>query len=143
MQRNYVYFQEYLKNNDGDYRVICLGDKRVIGFYRENRPSEKFASGSGLISYKKLPNDLLQFVSRVHRKLNSPIWMSYDIMKNNNDNWVIGEISVINGDLDSIDIYKKSYHYLLDDEKFIETESAIDVQQYFIFNLLKEWGWIN
>ena len=68
LQRNYVYFQEYLKNNDGDYRVICLGDKRIIGFYRENSPSEKFASGSGLISYKKLPNDLLQFVSRVHRK---------------------------------------------------------------------------
>ncbi len=137
----YVYFQEFLKNNDGDYRIICLGDKRIFGFYRENMPNAKFARGSGMINYSEIPNDILTIVYDAHKKLNSPVWMSYDIMKDNDDNWVIGEISVINGNRDSIDIYKQCKHYIIKSEKFIETESTIDIQQYFINNLLKEWGW--
>ncbi|MEN8192980.1 MAG: hypothetical protein ABFS12_09195 [Bacteroidota bacterium] len=143
LQRGYVYFQEYLKNNNGDYRIICISDKRILGFFRENRPNAKFASGSGIYNYRELPIDLLEFVSKVHKKLNFPIWMSYDIMKDNNDNWVIGEVSVLNGDLDSAEVYRQSHHYLLADGKFIESESTIDVHEFFISNLLKEWGWID
>ena len=141
LQRHYVYFQEFLKNNDGDYRIICLGDERILGFYRANRPNAKFASGSGLLDYSEIPNDILTLVYDAHKKLNSPAWMSYDIMKDNDGNWVIGEISVINGDLDSLDIYKQCRHYLIKDGKFTENKSEINLLQYFIDSLVKKWGW--
>ncbi len=141
LQRFYVYFQEYLKNNDGDYRIVCFGKERIFGFYRENKPNQKFASGSGIINYGKIPNDVLTLAYSTHEKLGFPIVMSYDIMKDNDENWVVGEMSVIFGDLKSKNIYIKSPHYLVKKNEFIHLENPGDIQQYFIDNLIKEWGW--
>ncbi len=44
LQRYYVYFQEFLKYNDGDYRVISYGKDRIVSFFRANKPNQKFAS---------------------------------------------------------------------------------------------------
>jgi len=68
--------------------------------------------------------------------------MSYDIMKDNNDNWVMEEMSVIYGDLTSEERYKQSHHYYVNDGQFIESEVTDDIQRYFISSLLKSWGWI-
>ena len=142
LHRGYVYFQEYLKNNEGDYRIVCFGKERIFGFFRANRPNNKFASGSGIIEYRTIPNDLLEFVYSVHGKLNFPTVMSYDIMKDNNNNWVMEEMSVIYGDLTSEERYKQSHHYYVNDGQFIESEVTDDIQRYFISSLLKSWGWI-
>jgi len=143
LQRFYVYFQEYLKNNDGDYRIVCFGKERIFGFYRENKPNQKFASGSGIINYGKIPNDVLTLAYSTHEKFGFPIAMSYDIIKDNDENWVVGEMSVIFGDLKSKNIYIKSPHYLVKKNEFIHLENPGDIQQYFIDNLVKEWGWVD
>ncbi|RZK48109.1 MAG: hypothetical protein EOO99_11430 [Pedobacter sp.] len=49
-QINYVYFQEFIPGNDGDIRVIIIGDKAFI-IERKNRENDFRASGSGIISY--------------------------------------------------------------------------------------------
>lgn len=143
LHRGYVYFQEYLKNNDGDYRIVCFGEQRIFGFFRVNRPNERFASGSGLIEYRSIPNNLLEFVYSVHKKLNFPTVMSYDIMKDNEDKWVVGEMSAIYGDLNSTEMYEKSHHYFVKNNQFVEHKITDDIQQYFISSLLKNWGWID
>jgi glutathione synthase/RimK-type ligase-like ATP-grasp enzyme len=48
--RNYVLFQEFLRDNSFDTRIVVIGH-RAFGFRRSNRPGDFRASGSGLIDY--------------------------------------------------------------------------------------------
>ena len=105
-------------------------------------PNQKFASGSGIIDYGEIPAEILKLVYDSCKKLNMPSWMSFDIMKDNEDKWVIGEISVINGDLKSKDIYDMARHYSIINDEIVATPKPNDIQEYFITSLLKKWGWI-
>lgn len=49
-EKNVVYFQEFVPDNDGDTRVTVIGE-RIFGYRRRNRPGDFRASGSGLIDY--------------------------------------------------------------------------------------------
>lgn len=49
-ERGYIYFQEFLPNNDFDTRITIIGD-RAFGFMRRNRSNDFRASGSGSIIY--------------------------------------------------------------------------------------------
>lgn len=55
-EKGYVYFQEFLKNNDFDTRIITVGDK-AFGIRRFNRKNDFRASGSGKIDYDELAID--------------------------------------------------------------------------------------
>lgn len=48
----YVYFQEFIPNNDSDIRVIVIGDK-AFAIKRNVRENDFRASGSGNIEYSK------------------------------------------------------------------------------------------
>jgi hypothetical protein len=48
VQRDYLYVQEFLAGNDGDTRVVVVGD-RAWAVRRYNRPNDFRASGSGLV----------------------------------------------------------------------------------------------
>jgi glutathione synthase/RimK-type ligase-like ATP-grasp enzyme len=50
VQKDYVLFQKYLKNNDYDTRVTVIGH-RAFAFRRLNRPNDFRSSGSGRIDY--------------------------------------------------------------------------------------------
>ena len=56
-ENGYVYFQEFIKNNDGDIRVVVIGDK-AFAIKRLNREKDFRASGSGEIRYDKSLFDL-------------------------------------------------------------------------------------
>lgn len=143
LQRYYVYFQEYLKDNDGDYRIVCYGKDIMLGFFRANRPKAKFASGSGIFDFREIPQDVLSFVYSVHEKLSFPIVMSYDVMKDNSGNLIITEISVIFGDLQTEEFYKKANYYHVVNGQFLKQANPKEVrQQLFVDSLLKKWGWI-
>lgn len=49
-ERGYVYFQDFIPNNQFDTRVTIVGD-RAFGFIRKVRPGDFRASGSGEIDY--------------------------------------------------------------------------------------------
>lgn len=49
-ERGYVYFQEFIAENEFDTRVTIIGN-RAFAFRRMNRPGDFRASGSGLIDY--------------------------------------------------------------------------------------------
>lgn len=51
-QRGYVYFQDFIPNNDCDIRVIVIGNK-AFAIKRLVRPNDFRASGSGYIKYEK------------------------------------------------------------------------------------------
>jgi len=72
-----VLFQEYVPNLKGDWKVLIWGDN-ACGLYRENRPDDFRASGSGRIAFVDVPTDVLDFARNVLHKLGLP-WGSLDI----------------------------------------------------------------
>ena len=111
-QKGYLLFQEFQKNNPGDYRLVVYG-KEIMGHFRPNRKDTPLASGSGIYIYQEIPHDLLTFGYNVYNKLGTNV-MSLDIIKGNNGEWVIAEISVIYGDY-GYDHYDNSKVYKLTD----------------------------
>ena len=51
-ERGYVYFQDFMPNNDYDTRITIIGN-RAFGFCRRVRPNDFRASGSGQIFYDR------------------------------------------------------------------------------------------
>jgi glutathione synthase/RimK-type ligase-like ATP-grasp enzyme len=51
-EKGYVYFQDYIPNNDSDIRIIVIGDK-AFAIKRMVRPHDFRASGSGFILYNR------------------------------------------------------------------------------------------
>lgn len=107
LQKDYVYFQKFLEGNQGDFRLVCFGE-RIDGFFRNNRKNKPFASGSYDFDLKELPEDLLNFVDGVNKKLGFDV-MSYDLLKDG-VNWVITEMSVVYGDLKD-EVYNNCLKY--------------------------------
>ena len=71
-ESGYVYFQDFIPNNDHDIRVIVIGNK-AFAIKRMVRKNDFRASGSGTIFYdKKLFNESdIQLAFDIHSKLNS------------------------------------------------------------------------
>ena len=140
IQRGYVLFQEFLENNPGDYRLVCHGQNHISGFFRHNMKNAPFASGSGEFDLGDLSEDLLTFTARIHERLDYDI-MSYDILKDNDRNWVVTEMSVIFGDLshvvyDQAPVYEKTRQ-----GDWHRTDAQENRHVRFIRHLLKRWNW--
>ena len=56
-ERGYVYFQDFVPNNDSDIRVIVIGDK-AFGVERLVRENDFRASGSGNVVFDRAEVDL-------------------------------------------------------------------------------------
>tara|TARA_R100000306_G_C4380803_1_gene144222 strand:- start:3405 stop:4412 length:1008 start_codon:yes stop_codon:yes gene_type:complete len=65
-EKGYVYFQEFIPNNDSDYRIIVIGEK-AIAIKRMVRKNDFRASGSGTFYYEKklFENDLIKTAFKV------------------------------------------------------------------------------
>ena len=84
--------QEFCARNSGDIRVVVAGNK-VFGFARANRPDDFRASGSGRIEYiDDLPQACVETAHRISRECGF-VCMAYDFILNNQDQWVVAEIS--------------------------------------------------
>lgn len=141
-QRNYVYFQEFMPNNEGDYRLICYHDKMIHGFFRKNRAGEPFASGSGNFDVFDLPKSILDFTAGVNSTLKNNI-MSYDLIKGRNDEWVITEMSVIYGDLTN-HIYNQTPVFVKNGDSWTKMDQPENHINMTIKYILKNvWQWID
>jgi len=93
IQKNYVYFQEFLPDNKFDIRITVIGN-RAFGFIRYNRSNDFRASGSGKIDYNlnKIPLDAIKIAHRISMQ-NSFQSMAYDFLYDKSGKLVISEIS--------------------------------------------------
>lgn len=57
IEKGYVYYQEFMPNNDFDTRIIVIGDK-AFGIRRFNKENDFRASGSGKIDYDSSKIDI-------------------------------------------------------------------------------------
>jgi len=140
IQRKYVYFQEFLSENNGDYRILCYKNDIIKGFFRENRKNSPFASGSGVIKEIELPDNLLNFISDTHQKIDATI-MSYDLMKDKNGDWSLTEFSALHGDRTST-IYNEILNYTFKNNMWKAENNTVDWITHKVEFLLKNaWKW--
>ncbi len=69
--------QEFLPNLPGDWKVIIVG-RAAASLYREVRPGDFRASGSGRFVFRRAPDTMFNFVEDTRRRLGCP-WISCDI----------------------------------------------------------------
>lgn len=90
-EKGYIYFQEFIPNNDCDYRVICIGNK-VYGMQRAVRKGDFRASGSNTFIYDELPKEMVQIAFEVTKKLKATA-LAFDMVLENGTIPKILEIS--------------------------------------------------
>ena len=91
-EKDYVYFQEFIPNNEYDTRVVVIGN-RAKAFRRFNRPNDFRASGSGNfdISPSQINIEIIKLAFKISKKMNFQC-MAYDFLIKNNSP-VVTEIS--------------------------------------------------
>lgn len=92
-EMNYLYFQEFIPNNDFDIRIVVI-DGKAFGIKRMNRENDFRASGSGFILYDKETIDE-QFVKvsfEINDKLKAQC-VAYDYVLGPNNKPLLIEIS--------------------------------------------------
>jgi glutathione synthase/RimK-type ligase-like ATP-grasp enzyme len=96
--KNYVYFQEFLPNNEYDTRVAIVG-KRAWAFKRFVRPNDFRASGSNNYDARRDKIDMrnVKIAFDISKKLGFQS-MAYDFVYDQNNNPIIVEISYTYGD---------------------------------------------
>lgn len=84
-EKNYVYFQEYIPENNHDIRVIVIG-KRAFAIKRMVRYGDFRASGSGFISYapEEIPATCIQISFELSRRLQTQC-LAYDFVFRGNE----------------------------------------------------------
>lgn len=92
-QKGYVYFQEFIPNNDSDIRVITIGDK-AFAIKRMTRPNDFRASGGGNTKYEKkmFNEECIKLAFNTTKKLKA-ICVAYDFVFNENNQPIIVEIN--------------------------------------------------
>jgi hypothetical protein len=82
-EKGYVYFQDFIPNNNCDIRIIVIGDK-AFGIKRMVRENDFRASGSGLIRYEKENFDIktVRLAFEISAKLHSQC-IGYDFVYDN------------------------------------------------------------
>ena len=92
-EKGYVYFQDFIPNNDFDTRVTVIGD-RAFAFTRNVRPGDFRASGSGDIVYdlQRVRQECIVTAFDVIRKAGSQS-MAFDFVLDTNGQPLIIEVS--------------------------------------------------
>ena len=92
-EKGYVYFQNFIPNNNSDIRVVVVGDK-AFALKRLTRKGDFRASGSGNIIYRKEEIDerCVKIAFEVNEKLKAQS-IAYDFVFDNDNNPLIVEIS--------------------------------------------------
>jgi glutathione synthase/RimK-type ligase-like ATP-grasp enzyme len=92
-ERGYVYFQEFMPNNDSDTRIILI-DNKAFALKRMVRKGDFRASGSGVCYYAKEEFDerCVKIAFKTNKKINSQC-IAYDFVFDQNNNPLIVEIS--------------------------------------------------
>ncbi len=93
MERGYIYFQEYIPDNQFDVRIIVIGDK-AFGLKRFVRDGDFRASGSGNFAYAREEFDIrcIQIAFNLNKHICSQC-IAYDFVFNTKNEPLIVEIS--------------------------------------------------
>jgi glutathione synthase/RimK-type ligase-like ATP-grasp enzyme len=93
VQKNYVYFQEFMPNNTHDIRITVIGS-RAFGYIRYNRANDFRASGSGNfdVNPKNIPLEAVKIAHQISKSQGFQS-MAYDFLCDVKGKVLVNEIS--------------------------------------------------
>ena len=94
-QKDYVYFQEFIRDAAFDLRIVVIGNK-VFGYYRMTPKNDFRASGAGIYKYEvpELPAEAMKIALRTKQAFESTV-LAVDMIKSEkSDQYLIIETSV-------------------------------------------------
>tara|TARA_R110001592_G_scaffold360679_2_gene669513 strand:+ start:124 stop:1164 length:1041 start_codon:yes stop_codon:yes gene_type:complete len=134
-ETDYAYFQEFIPNNDGDYRINVINQNKACGVKRYNRENDFRASGSGkqlLLDNTNCRLDLLKIAFETAKKLKMDS-IGFDFVIDKNDKPKIVEISYAFG-WDEVDDSGKGYW----DEDLNWCKGEVKAHEWMIENVIKK-----
>ncbi|WP_052252120.1 ATP-grasp domain-containing protein [Kaistella solincola] len=99
IEKDYVYFQEFMPGNDYDSRIIVVNQNKVFGYKRFNREKDFRASGSGNFEHyhpQNVDERVLKIALEIARKLKMNS-VAYDFIYDKDDQPIIIEITFAYG----------------------------------------------
>ncbi|OJV87455.1 MAG: hypothetical protein BGO34_10265 [Bacteroidia bacterium 44-10] len=90
-EKGYVYFQDFIPNNNSDTRIVVIGNK-ALGERRFVRKNDFRASGSGEFSYEDINIDAIEVAFKISKRLNLQS-VAFDFIFDSNQNPLIVEMS--------------------------------------------------
>lgn len=92
-EKGYIYFQDFMPNNDSDVRVIVVGDK-AFAVKRLVRANDFRASGSGSLEFERqsIDESCVRLAFKVNENLKAQL-VAYDFVFDKNNKPLIIEIS--------------------------------------------------
>lgn len=131
-QKGYVYFQDFIPDNNFDDRVVIIGN-RAIAIRRFNRINDFRASGSGIISHEPslFPLETINLAYKVSKLIGSQS-MAFDFIYNENLTPYIVEISYTYAQGPA---YDKCPGYW--DDKLLWHNDNVDPQRYIIEDFIQ------
>lgn len=139
-EKDYIYFQEFIKDATYDLRVFMVGDI-IAGYRRKMKGNDFRASGAGLLDRRLFPQDALESALALKKKWDTTILAVDFVDTNKSQEHKIIEASISFG-LD----YPE---YLEQDGKrvfYVQTTKGIEIQEgcfwvqdFILFELIKKW----
>lgn len=83
-QKNYVFFQEFIRNGGFDLRIIVVDNDNIFGYYRRVPQGDFRASGYGTLAWGELPEDAIRIAVQVREALGIPN-VSVDMLQSDAD----------------------------------------------------------
>ncbi|MDD2228309.1 MAG: hypothetical protein PHY48_02730 [Candidatus Cloacimonetes bacterium] len=139
-EKDYVYFQEFIKDATYDLRIFIVGD--IIAGYRRRMKGKDFrASGAGLLDRALFPQDAIESAIALKDKWDSTI-LAVDFVdsKNSHEHKII-EASISFG-LDYPEYLEsegKRVFYVNTPQGIELREGCFWVQEFILFELIKKW----
>lgn len=81
-EKGYVYFQDFIPNNNSDLRVVVIGN-RLLAEKRYCRKGDFRASGSGVFEYTTVPDEVIEIAFSTAKRLSLQS-VAFDFIFDNN-----------------------------------------------------------
>ena len=143
-EKDYVYFQEFIKDATYDIRVFVVGD--IIAGYRRRMKGKDFrASGTGLLDRRLFPQDAIESALALKKNWDTTILAVDFVDTNKSQEHKIIEASISFG-LDYPEYLEHEGKRVFYDQSSGDIEireGCFWVQDFILFELIKKWYSIN
>ncbi len=140
-QKNYVYFQEFVPNKGFDLRVIMVGNS-YFGYYRFPKAGDYRASGSGIVTKKDIPLEVLLLAKKARECLPKSYLSAVDFLQDTRDNkfYIIETSSFISIEsCEQLVVDGVAGRHVEQDGDFTFEPGRFWVEELMMQELMKDW----
>ncbi len=140
-QKNYVFFQDFVPNKGFDLRVIMIGNS-YFGYYRYPKEGDYRASGSGIVTKKDIPLEVLLLAKKVRECLPKTYSLAVDFLQDTRDDkYYIIEMSIFIFLESCEQLVSKGLagRYIEQDGTFTFEPGRFWLQELMMQELMKDW----